>query len=134
LADVGKLAPAQRRRRATAQARVNEAAVHAILTRAQQVRLRQIGLQAEGVGAFREPEVVAALALTARQRERIRTIEEGALFAWMRPRAPGKPAGEQALEVLSREQTRQWRLLTGAPVKGLVNPFAPAVGPRRPAK
>ena len=134
LGDVGKLAPAERRRRATAQARVNEAAVNAILTPAQQARLRQIGLQAEGVGAFREPEVVAALSLTPQQRERLRTIEEGALLAWMRPMAPGKPAGEQALEVLSGEQTRQWRLLTGKPLKGLVNPFAPVLGPRRPTK
>jgi hypothetical protein len=134
LRDVGKLSPAQRRRQATARARVNEAAVNAILTAAQQTRLRQIGLQAEGVAAFREPEVVAALALSPRQRERIRTIEEGVLFAWLRPTAPGKPADEQALAVLSREQRRQWRVLTGAPVKGLVNPFAPAVGPRRPPK
>jgi serine/threonine protein kinase len=143
--DVGRAPPALRRRRATEQARANEANVNAILTPEQQRRLRQIGLQAEGPGAFREPEVAAELALTARQRERIRTIEEGALFGWMRKMSPGnpasdpaaRPASEQILEVLTKEQARRWREMTGELVKGLVNPFAPPgppFGPRRGTK
>ena len=47
-----------------------------LLAAAQRSRLRQIGLQAEGPGAFNEPEVVAELKLTAEQRDQIRTIEE----------------------------------------------------------
>jgi serine/threonine protein kinase len=123
--DIGRLPPAERRRRATVRARANEAAVNAILAPKQQARLRQIALQAEGVGAFLEPEVVAALSLTAEQREQIRALEEEALFGWMRPPAPGgKSPGERALEVLTREQARLWRGMTGVPVRGLVSPFA----------
>ena len=55
---------AERVRLALEQARVNEAEVDAILTQSQRLRLRQIALQAEGSGAFREPEVVDALRLT----------------------------------------------------------------------
>ena len=73
--DVGRLSPAERSRRALQQARANEADLHAILTEAQQARLRQIGVQSEGPGAFRETEVVSALKLSADQRERIRAIE-----------------------------------------------------------
>jgi eukaryotic-like serine/threonine-protein kinase len=59
-------------------------AASAILSEAQQVRLRQVGWQSEGPSAFRDPEVVAELKLAPAQRERIRSIEEEALFAWMR--------------------------------------------------
>ena len=59
-----------------------------------------------------EPEVVAELKLTADQRDRIRTIEEDALFGWMRRPPPGdsagapparqRPAQERALAVFDR--------------------------------
>src|SRR5262249_7054640 len=93
LDDIGRVPQTVRRRRLTRHAWANEAAVNAILTPRQQARLRQIGLQSEGPGAFRDPEVVAELKLTAGQRERIRTIEEEALFAWMRTAWRGKPSG-----------------------------------------
>jgi serine/threonine protein kinase len=139
--DVGRLSQAERRRRMIEQARANELAVNSILTAAQQSRLRQIGWQSEGPSAFRDPEVVAELKLTPAQREQIRTIEEAALVAWMRntwrgpvpekgkqdPRPRGKPANEQILEVLSDEQRRRWRRMSGTPVKGTLAPFgAPA--------
>src|SRR5262249_25029064 len=73
LNDVGRLSPAQRRRRAVERARTYEAEVNVLLTPAQQVRLRQIGLQADGPGAFAEPEVIAELQITPGQRDRIRT-------------------------------------------------------------
>ena len=63
--------PAERLRIALEQARSNEAEVEAILTPSQRVPLRQIALQSEGPTAFREPEVVEALGLTADQRGRI---------------------------------------------------------------
>ena len=58
--------PVERARLALEQARANEAEVDAILLPSQRVRLRQIALQSEGPAAFREPEVVEALGLTAR--------------------------------------------------------------------
>src|SRR5262249_29168066 len=89
LNDVGRLSPTQRRRRAVERARRYEAEVNVLLTPAQQVRLRQIGLQADGPGAFAEPEVIADLRITPEQRDRIRTIEEDTLFGWMRRAQPG---------------------------------------------
>jgi serine/threonine protein kinase len=136
LDDIGRLSQTVRRRRLTRQAWANEAAVNAILTPGQQLRLRQIGLQSEGPGAFRDPEVVAELKLTAWQRERIRTIEEETLFAWMRTawrgkpaaeglRARDKPASERILAELTPEQARRWREMAGEPVKGTLKPFGP---------
>jgi hypothetical protein len=121
--DIGRLPPGERQRRAIDQARANEAEANAILSPAQRRRLEEIALQAEGLGAFREPEVVAELSLTAQQRERIRTIEE-AQFGW--PRQPGREAmaaSERVLEVLTAEQAAKWRKMTGKPVKGLLGPF-----------
>jgi serine/threonine protein kinase len=137
----GRLSPSERGRRAIEQARADETDLAAILTPAQQRRFEQIGLQAAGPGAFREPEVVAALQLTAEQRERIRAIEDEALFAWMRTPAaggePGKPPrprdrspGERILAVLTEDQVRRWKEMTGEPVRGLMTPFGPPPGPR----
>jgi hypothetical protein len=102
-----------------------------------------LGLQADGAGASRDPEVEAALRLTAGQRERIRVIEEDAVFGWMRavrpgaaPGAPGPrevPANERILAVLSEEQSRRWREMTGEPVKGPLY-FFPPPGPKRDPK
>ena len=88
LNDRGRLSPAERVQRALEQARANEADVNAILTPVQQARLHQIALQAEGAGAFREPEVVTELELSPEQRERIRAIEEDVFFSRMRPAGP----------------------------------------------
>jgi hypothetical protein len=139
--DVGRLSQAERRRRIIEQARANELAVNSILTAAQQERLRQIGWQSEGPSAFRDPEVVAELKLTPAQREQIRTIEEAALFAWIRnarrgsgpekgkhdPKFRRKSATEQILDVLSDEQRRRWRRMSGTPVKGTLAPFGAPV-------
>jgi hypothetical protein len=86
------VAPAERGRRAIERARLYEAEVRILLDPAQQTRLRQIGLQAEGPGAIAEPEVVAQLQLTVEQREQIRTIEEEAIFGWMMGTAAGQAA------------------------------------------
>jgi hypothetical protein len=150
LNDVGRVSAAQRRRRAVERARAYEAEVNVLLTPAQRVRLRQIGLQAEGPGAFAEPEVVAELQLTADQRDRIRTIEEDALFGWMRrpptgdsakdPEARPGSANERILAVLTEEQVRRWRALTGRVISAAIMPFpAPAApfgpkGPRPPLR
>jgi serine/threonine protein kinase len=135
LGEVGRLSPAERGRRAVERARAYEAELNQLLTPAQQLRLRQIGLQAEGPGAFGEPEVVAELQLTAGQREQVRTIEEETLFGWMRGLAPGdlgkaygareKSANERIVAVLTEEQVRRWRALTGEPVKEPIVAYPP---------
>jgi serine/threonine protein kinase len=135
LREVGRLSPAERGRRAIERARAYEAEVKALLTPAQRVRLRQIGLQAEGPGAFGEPEVVAELKLTPEQRDRIRTIEEEAFFSRMRGTrpgdsgkafgAPGKSANDRILAVLTEGQVRRWRALTGERLKEPIAAFPP---------
>jgi serine/threonine protein kinase len=139
LADVGRLPPAERGRRAVARSRAYETEVNRLLTAAQQARLRQIGLQAQGPGAFREVEVVSALNLSVEQRDQIRTIEDEALFGWMRgPRpntTPGtqeKSVNERLVAVLTQDQVRRWKALTGAPVKFPIAPFGSPVPGRSP--
>jgi eukaryotic-like serine/threonine-protein kinase len=114
LADVGRLSPTERGRRAVVRSRTYETEVNRLLTTPQKARLRQIGLQAEGPSAFNEPEVVSERKLTVEQRERIRTIEEETLFGWMRgPRpntTPGtqeKSANERLVAVLTEDQVRR---------------------------
>ncbi len=135
LADVGRLPPAERGRRAVERARSYETEVNELLSPAQRLRLRQIALQAEGPGAFGEPEVVSELNLTPEQREQIRTIEEETIFGWMRGPRAGKPAGAQEkttndrlLAVLTEEQVRLWQTLTGEPAKFPIAPFGSPEG------
>ncbi len=100
--DPGRLRPpAERVRLALEQARANEAEVDAILTPSQRLRLRQLALQSEGPGAFREPEVVEALRLAPEQRERIRAIEEEVRYGQIREMQSGRApedAGRPAIE------------------------------------
>ena len=72
-------------------------------------------------------------------------IEDDAAFGWMRavgrgpnPGDPGpgktkeRSTNERLLEVLTDEQARRWRDLTGEPVKGPLVPFgAPAPAQRK---
>jgi tRNA A-37 threonylcarbamoyl transferase component Bud32 len=144
--DIGLATPAERGSRALDQARTNEAELNKILSREQQTRLRQIGLQSEGASAFRDPEVAAQLALTPEQRERIRVIEDDAAFGWMRamgrgpapagagPQAKERSTNERLLAVLTEAQARKWRELTGKPVKGPLFPFGAPVPPQTPKK
>ena len=136
---------AQRVRLALEQARANEAEVDAILTPSQHRRLRQIALQAEGSGAFREPEVIDILRLTPLQRERIRAIEEEALFSQMREIRSGAAAGDSGklrgsrglaamdgiLGVLTSEQSGRWRELVGEPIRGTLRAFPAPFGSSR---
>jgi serine/threonine protein kinase len=128
--EFGRLSAAERGRRALARARAYEAEVNVLLRPAQQSRLHQIGLQSEGSGTFSQPEVVAGLRLTAGQRTQIRTIEEEVFFGRLRAAAPGpapkanhRPAIERILTVLTDEQARRWREMSGEPVQGVIASF-----------
>jgi serine/threonine protein kinase len=138
---IGRVSAAERERRSLEQARANEADLKAVLSAQQLLRLYQIGLQADVIGAFREPEVAAVLALTEEQRDRIRTIEEEDFLdllksfrpdllsadADKKPASKPKPSkNERLLRLLTEEQARKWSEVTGAPFKGpirLPSPF-----------
>jgi serine/threonine protein kinase len=139
LRDVGRVSAAERTHRSLEQAHAKEAELKAMLTPEQLRRLYQIGLQADVASAFREPEVAAALELTEAQRDRIRTIEEEGFWEMMRSfrsdrlpadadkTSPAKPKpthNERILDLLTDQQARKWRQLTGAPFKGPIRfPF-----------
>jgi serine/threonine protein kinase len=143
LVESGRRGPGEAERRRLALAREQEQDVAQLLQPAQRQRFRQIALQALGPGAFREPDVVAALKLRAEQRDRIRAIEADVFFP--RPYHPGRgtPPGEgsrrtreelrsaamqRVQAVLTPEQVKRWEEMTGPPFKGPV--FVP--GPARP--
>jgi hypothetical protein len=153
--DIGRVSAAERERRSLEQARANEIELNTVLTPEQLRRLHQIGLQADVAGAFREHEMAAALALTDEQRDRIRTIEEEeflGLLRWFRPDLlpadadkgpapmPKLPKNERLLGLLTEEQARKWREMTGAPFKGPIrfsSPFdlgGPEPGSKRPSR
>jgi hypothetical protein len=54
--------------------KAHERGIARILTEQQQLRLRQIGYQVRGINVFQEPEVVAALKLTRKQRDEIHEL------------------------------------------------------------
>jgi hypothetical protein len=138
----GSAAEWERRRLQLAQEQKRQ--VESILDDKQLRRFRQIALQSLGPAAFREPEVITALNLTAAQRERIRAIEANSVFVstvyhlhsgpmpsephtsvQLKPsELPRKSYGElrsSALaqiekEVLTPEQLQRWKDLTGKPV------------------
>jgi hypothetical protein len=91
LRDFHRLTAAQRRQRFLEVARADEAAVAEVLSPEQVRRLRQIALQTQGPSAFREPEIAAALTLTAQQRERIRAIEADLFPVRLEWHASGEP-------------------------------------------
>jgi hypothetical protein len=127
--------PDEARQEALKQAKANDEEVRKILSDEQLQRLPQIALQQQRTGAFREADVAAALKLTSKQRQAIRTIDEKLWFAAMKGwRGPGGPnvdpiaiANEQKrrdeamddiLKLLTPEQNRQWKEMTGEPFKG----------------
>jgi serine/threonine protein kinase len=127
-----QLTRVERRQRLVDLARTHKAEVNGILTSEQRKRLRQIALQAEGLAAFSESEVVADLKLTADQRERLRLLAADADIGGRDRAGPGGPsadrqyapeqrlkaANEHIQQVLTAEQARQWRELTGEPYQG----------------
>jgi hypothetical protein len=150
-------------------ARANEAAVEEILTRAQLRRFKQIALQLQGPRAFLETDIATSLKLTAEQKDRIRAIEADSFFGMadqMRPDGslgkprdarlgkphdgrPGKPprpqdqnlrtATERIQALLTAEQAKRWREMTGESFKGSIafclpsGPFGPPPRPKGPS-
>ena len=86
--DAGRLPADERKRRALDFARESEKAVAGVLTPAEIDRLHEIGLQVRGPMAFRDPDVVAALKLTAEQRDLVRAVEGEMMHG---PGGPGGP-------------------------------------------
>ncbi len=137
----------ERRQRFLEMARTNDAAMRKVLSPEQAKRLQQIALQLQGTGAFRDPDVVAALKLTAEQRERIRSIEADTFFGPPPPERPrpGPPdefrngfqekvrvATERIRGLLTPEQVRRWKELTGEPFTGPPMMFFAGPGPFGP--
>jgi serine/threonine protein kinase len=121
--------PTDKRRRMLAIAREHETALAAILTGEQRQRLGQIALQCQGTRALREPDVARALKLTAEQKERLRIIEAEAFRGYyerFRKESAKSEARadfvklsmQQMLDVLTDEQRKQWRTMTGKPYEG----------------
>ncbi len=135
----GKLKPAKRERHFIELMRAEEERVRKILSAEQYGRLRQIALQQQGLAAFRDPSVIAALKLTPAQRDKLRVIEAEAFLGGPPGPPPGPPpdkmggppappmqgfgkmfgklkaARERALAVLTKEQRQTWQELTGPP-------------------
>jgi hypothetical protein len=153
--DFQRLSPEDRRQRFLDLARTNDAEVNTILTPQQRQRLKQIALQQQGMRAFHDPDVVAALKLTADQKERIRAVEmdlQREFFPWPGG-GPGSGGGfgggpvgppgsrpdpdqfwrvatEKLQAVLTAEQARRWKEMTGEPFKR--PPFIRQTGPFAP--
>jgi hypothetical protein len=85
----------QRRRRSLDLARRSEQDAAGILTPAQAARLKQIALQVRvrAPDGFTAPEVVASLKLTAKQKQRIRGLQEYAQLALGEHLHDGFPPG-----------------------------------------
>jgi hypothetical protein len=78
-----RLTPDERRQQDLERARASNAEARQILSPEQLQRLPQIALQIQGIGAFRQADVAAALKLTPEQRESIRDIEDEVIWAGM---------------------------------------------------
>ncbi|HEV3255564.1 MAG TPA: serine/threonine-protein kinase [Gemmataceae bacterium] len=142
--DFLELSPEQRRKRWLEKSLAAERALMAILEDDQFERLKQIDLQMRGPGALSDPEMAHKLALSAKQKETIRVIqnaarkEMGGLFCRGGPPVKGgtKPnqkatiTSGKLLSVLKSEQKAQWEEMLGKPFKGEIRP--PFGGPRGP--
>jgi serine/threonine protein kinase len=144
--DYRGLSPEERQRRFLQLARNNEAAVKGILGPEKYARFKQIALQLRGPRAFVETEVSKELKFTAPQTERIRAIVMETFFGisegMCHGGTPGEPrnsheqtlkqANERIQALLTAEQRKRWREMTGEPFNGSVALFRPSPGPFGP--
>jgi eukaryotic-like serine/threonine-protein kinase len=133
--DFRKADQEERRARTLALARAEEREIAEILNLEQARRFRQVVLQLEQRGpyGFTDPQVVRALELTVKQREKIRRIfwaayprswdgwpyDSGPPRKGMRKMGPEpwKSVHAKVMDVLTAEQRERWRELAGAPVQ-----------------
>ena len=132
----------ERKQRWLDEARTKEDALDTILDPAQLGRINQIALQLkQGLSAFHDPEVVEDLKLTSAQKDSLRVIEAEAFIPRPDNRrgtgGPGKgpepglrPPTEKVLAVLTEDQKRRWRNMTGEPFQK--SPPPPDHGPHGP--
>jgi hypothetical protein len=118
-----------------------EKAVAEVLKPEQLARLKQIELQRAGFAAYTRPEVESALKLTSEQKEKIKTVSDEAnkQLAELRPmggrgqgggagggrgqggqnaekiQAVRKEATEKIVAVLTDDQKKSWKEMTGTP-------------------
>jgi len=144
-----RLPPDERRQQDLDRARASNAEARRVLGPEQFRRLPQIALQVQGIGAFRQADVAAALKLTPEQRERIRDLEDDVVWAGMMERRrdeeanrpdrkrPGDPrrADELKRKQEENDKTRRrdalehvvallaqrWKEMTGEPFKGTLH-------------
>jgi hypothetical protein len=138
--DFHRLSPEEREQRFVRLARTSKDEFDKVLNDSQRERLRQVALQLQGPAAFRESDVVTALKLTDKQRDRIRVIEAKTFFGGPGGRGPGGPhpedheqklktASAEVQAVLTPEQQQEWQKMTGKPFQGRVEHFCPPLGP-----
>jgi hypothetical protein len=118
--------PAKQRELNQTVAKETMAAVSNILKPEQLKRLHQIELQQAGTRAFTMPEVEKALTLTAEQKEKIKSIAEDSNKEMRELRQGGqsnqekiaalrKETNDKVQAVLTDEQKKTWKDLTGEP-------------------
>ncbi len=123
------LTPERRQTKLAEMAGEHARAVLAILTTEQAKRLQQIGLQLQqqGPNGFRDPELIAALQLDAKQVQAIRKLQQDAFQpppfggppdALQRWREAQEKVQKQILQVMTEEQRGRWLALTGEPFYG----------------
>ena len=123
-----------------------EQSLSELLSADQRARVKQIELQQQGPGAFADPEIVAALGLSADQQQRIRRLQEethrfvrtsfrsGHLHPeeWEQIKQAWSKTWQKVLGVLTDEQTERWKQLTGEPFVGKLRPLPRGGPPPRP--
>jgi hypothetical protein len=137
--EVVRMAPDERERREVNLAQEQETQIAQLLTAAQMRRFKQIALQVRGPGAFLDEDVATALRLTADQKRRIRAIEmegrgrPGPGTSRKEFEATRKATNERVQAVLSAEQLKGWREMTGEPFERTWFPprFPPPGAPGR---
>ena len=98
-------------------------------------RLRQIALQIQGARAVSNPMVAQELAISDKQKERIKRIEqttdkqitlliqsgaEDPRSFWRSLYELNKAGGQEIQNILSAEQQRKWQEITGTPFAGAI--------------
>ena len=92
-AEMRDLTEAERQSRIVVIAQSHEQALAKVFTVAQQARFEQLSIQSQGLFAFKNPDVIKALTLTADQRTAVRAIEREMFADRFRGRGPGGPGG-----------------------------------------